>query len=117
MVANGLASNPQTAMNPEQLTIEHLLAAAQAATASRTQGGKRVTTVASRTFPARQSADAAADLGRDRRSADAGKDGPARTELLAVAGVAASIIADQAPKDAAIIVDLRRSAHAHLLHL
>lgn len=33
-----------------------------------------------------------------------GKSGPARTELLAVAGIAASLIADQAPKDAAIVV-------------
>jgi hypothetical protein len=32
-----------------------------------------------------------------------GKTGPARTELLAVAGVAASVIADQTPKDAAIV--------------
>lgn len=33
-----------------------------------------------------------------------GKTGAARTELLAAAGVAASVIADQAPKDAAIVV-------------
>ncbi len=33
-----------------------------------------------------------------------GKTGPARTQLLAVAGIAASLIADQAPKDAAIVV-------------
>lgn len=33
-----------------------------------------------------------------------GKSGEARTELLAVAGVAASIIADHAPRDAAIVV-------------
>ncbi|MGZ0073303.1 hypothetical protein ACT9ST_16555 [Sphingobium limneticum] len=33
-----------------------------------------------------------------------GRTGDARTELLAVAGVAASVIADQAPKDAAITV-------------
>lgn len=33
-----------------------------------------------------------------------GKPGEARTELLAIAGVAASIIADQAPGDAAIVV-------------
>lgn len=33
-----------------------------------------------------------------------GKTGAARTELLAVAGVAASVITDQAPKDAAIVV-------------
>jgi AAA+ superfamily predicted ATPase len=40
MVANALASTPQTAMNPDQVTIDQLLAAAQAATAARTQGGK-----------------------------------------------------------------------------
>ena len=33
-----------------------------------------------------------------------GESGEARTELLAVAGIAASIIADQAPADAAIVV-------------
>jgi hypothetical protein len=33
-----------------------------------------------------------------------GKDGPARRELLSVVGVASSIIADQAPKDSAIVV-------------
>lgn len=33
-----------------------------------------------------------------------GREGPARAELLRVAGTAASVIADQAPRDAAIIV-------------
>jgi hypothetical protein len=33
-----------------------------------------------------------------------GVDGPAREELLSVAGIAGSLIADQAPKDAAIVV-------------
>jgi len=33
-----------------------------------------------------------------------GRSGDARTELLAVSGVASSVIADQAPKDAAIVV-------------
>ena len=33
-----------------------------------------------------------------------GRAGDARTELLAVGGIAASVIADQAPKDAAIVV-------------
>lgn len=33
-----------------------------------------------------------------------GRDGTARAELLAVAGTAASVIADQAPRDAAIVV-------------
>lgn len=40
MVANALASNPQTAMNPAQVTIEDLLAAARAAKATRTHGGR-----------------------------------------------------------------------------
>lgn len=40
MVATALASSPQTAMNPEHVTIENLLAAARAAKASRLQGGK-----------------------------------------------------------------------------
>ncbi|MBX3582962.1 MAG: hypothetical protein KF810_13795 [Rhizobiaceae bacterium] len=33
-----------------------------------------------------------------------GRSGAARTELLAVGGIAASVIADQAPRDAAIVV-------------
>lgn len=40
MVANALASSPQTAMNPAQVTIDQLLAAAQAATGARIQGDK-----------------------------------------------------------------------------
>ena len=40
MVANALASSPQTAMNPGQVTMDDLFAAARAAKASRTQGGK-----------------------------------------------------------------------------
>ena len=40
MVANALASSPQTAMNPEQVTIEDLFAAAKAAKSSRVQGDK-----------------------------------------------------------------------------
>jgi AAA+ superfamily predicted ATPase len=40
MVANALAANPQTAMNPDQVTIDQLLAAAQAATVARLHGGK-----------------------------------------------------------------------------
>lgn len=42
MVATALASSPQTAMNPERVTIENLLAAARAAKASRIQGRKPV---------------------------------------------------------------------------
>ena len=40
MVVTALASSPQTAMNPELLTIENLLAAARTAKASRIQGSK-----------------------------------------------------------------------------
>ena len=40
MVANALASSPQTAMNPDQVTVDQLLAAARAATAARIQGDK-----------------------------------------------------------------------------
>jgi SpoVK/Ycf46/Vps4 family AAA+-type ATPase len=41
MVASALAATPQTAMNPEQVTIGDLLAAARAAKASRTEEGGR----------------------------------------------------------------------------
>jgi AAA+ superfamily predicted ATPase len=41
MVANALASSPQTAMHPEQVTVENLLAAAKSARASRTQGAQK----------------------------------------------------------------------------
>jgi len=63
-----------------------------------------MSTVASRTFrstPSRDALDtwiAIVDL------LTKGTASPARTELLAVGGVAASVIADQAPKDAAITV-------------
>jgi pachytene checkpoint protein 2 len=40
MVANALASSPQTAMNPERVTIDDLLAAAKAARANRRRGGR-----------------------------------------------------------------------------
>ena len=40
MVANALASSPQTAMNPERVTIEDLLSAARSAKANRNHGGK-----------------------------------------------------------------------------
>ena len=39
MLANAIASSPQTAMNPGQVTIDDILAAAKAAKASRTAGG------------------------------------------------------------------------------
>lgn len=41
MVVSALARDPQTAMNPDGLKIEQLLAAAQNAAASRAQGGKK----------------------------------------------------------------------------
>ena len=40
MVATALASSPQTAMNPDRVTIDDLLAAARAAKSSRAMGGK-----------------------------------------------------------------------------
>lgn len=40
MVANALASSPQTAMSPERVTVEDLLAAARAAKTGRITGGK-----------------------------------------------------------------------------
>lgn len=40
VVANALASNPQTAMNPDQVTIDDVLAAARAAKAVRSKGDK-----------------------------------------------------------------------------
>ena len=40
MVANALASTPQIAMNPDQLTIDHLLEAARSAKAHRTATGE-----------------------------------------------------------------------------
>jgi len=40
MVANALASSPQTAMSPERVTVEDLLAAARAAKTGRIAGGK-----------------------------------------------------------------------------
>jgi pachytene checkpoint protein 2 len=40
MVANALASSPQTAMNPDRVTIEDLVAAARAARAGRMAGAK-----------------------------------------------------------------------------
>jgi len=39
MVANAIASSPQTAMNPAQVTIDDILAAAKAARTSRIAGG------------------------------------------------------------------------------
>jgi AAA+ superfamily predicted ATPase len=42
MVASALASSPQTAMNPERVTVEDLVAAACRAKAGRTQGGQLV---------------------------------------------------------------------------
>jgi pachytene checkpoint protein 2 len=40
MVANALASTPETAMNPEQVTFDQLLAAAETAKSARVHGGK-----------------------------------------------------------------------------
>jgi SpoVK/Ycf46/Vps4 family AAA+-type ATPase len=41
LVANAIASTPETAMQPEKLAIDQLLSAAQSAAASRARGGKK----------------------------------------------------------------------------
>lgn len=62
-----------------------------------------MTTIASRTFRSTPHRDAMATWRAIVDLLTHGKASAARTELLAVAGVAASVIADQAPKDAAIV--------------
>jgi len=63
-----------------------------------------VTTVARRTLCSTPQRDAAQTWELIVSLLTQGKAGEARTELLAVSGVAASVIADQAPKDAPIVV-------------
>jgi hypothetical protein len=63
-----------------------------------------VSTVASRTFASTPKRDAAQTWAAIVDLLTRGLSGAARNELLAVSGVAASIIADQAPKDAPIVV-------------
>ncbi|BCH26849.1 hypothetical protein [Mesorhizobium sp. L-8-3] len=63
-----------------------------------------MSTVASRTFQSTPGRDALATWNAIVDLLTKGTAGAARTELLAVGGVAASIIADQAPRDAAITV-------------
>src|SRR3546814_5263395 len=63
-----------------------------------------MSTVASRTFKSTPERDASRTWTAIVDLLTQGKTGDARTELLAVTGVAASVIADQAPKDAAITV-------------
>lgn len=63
-----------------------------------------MSTVASRTFRSTPQRDALQTWTAIVDLLTQGKTGSARTELLAVGGVAASVIADQAPKDAAIVV-------------
>lgn len=63
-----------------------------------------MTTVARRTFRSTPHRDAMQTWHAIVDLLTQGKAGAARTELLAVAGVAASAITDQAPKDAAIVV-------------
>ena len=105
MVANALASTPQTAMNPRTGDRRR-----SAGGGTRRQGGTRVgrqsamSTVASRTFKSTPERDAGRTWTAIVDLLTQGKAGAARTELLAVAGVAASVIADQAPKEAAIVV-------------
>jgi hypothetical protein len=63
-----------------------------------------MTTVASRTFASTPKRDAAATWTAIVDLLTQGRNSAPRTELLAVSGIAASIIADQAPKDAPIVV-------------
>lgn len=63
-----------------------------------------MTTVASRTFKSTPERDASRTWAAIVDLLTQGKSSDARTELLAVAGIAASVIADQAPKGAAITV-------------
>lgn len=63
-----------------------------------------MSTVASRTFKSTPERDAARTWTAIVDLLTKGKAGEARSELLAVAGIAASVIADQAPKDASITV-------------
>jgi hypothetical protein len=63
-----------------------------------------MTTVASRTFRSTPHRDAAATWTAIVDLLTQGRTGAARSELLAVLGTAASIIADQAPRDAPILV-------------
>jgi hypothetical protein len=62
-----------------------------------------VSTDASRTFASTPKRDAAGTWAAIVDLLTQGRSGPARDELLAVSGVAASIIADQAPKDTPIV--------------
>ena len=63
-----------------------------------------MSTVASRTFRSTPERDALQTWTAIVDLLAQGKTGGARTELLAAAGVAASVIVDQAPKDAAIVI-------------
>lgn len=63
-----------------------------------------MSTVASRTFASSPKRDASETWVAIVALLTRGKDGPARNELLAVAGIAASTIADQAEKDHPIVV-------------
>lgn len=63
-----------------------------------------MSTVVSRTFASVPHRDASATWTAIADLLTKGKTGVARNELLAVSGIAASLIADQTPKDAAIVV-------------
>jgi hypothetical protein len=63
-----------------------------------------MTTVVSRTFNSTPGRDAMATWIAVVDLLAQGKDSAARKELLAVSGIAASVVADQAPKDHAIVV-------------
>lgn len=63
-----------------------------------------MSTVASRIFRSTPQRDAAATWNAIVDLLTQGRDSAARTELLSVSGIAASLIADHAPKDAPIVV-------------
>lgn len=63
-----------------------------------------MSTVASRTFASSPKRDASETWAAIVALLTQGKDGPKRNELLAVAGIAASTIADHAPKDDPIVI-------------
>ena len=63
-----------------------------------------MTTVASRSFNSTPQRDAAETWRAIVALLTQGRDGASQDELLAVTGIAASLIADQAPKSAAIVV-------------
>ena len=103
VVANALAADPQVAIDPNKLSVEHLRSAIRQAKQCAFKEGSKMTTVVSRTFRSSPHRDALQTWDAIVELLTQGKDGTARSELRAVTGVAASLIADQAPKSAPIV--------------